>query len=115
MTLAAVALAAVTLAALTLAAVTLAAVTLRRDPRCPPDIKRVGTVPRLNLNAVLLTSHPFIIVYLIINVNRSSHIFIFTKPKHAPWTSPNVEQKIFCTKFSGHGGQETPQKRVVRY
>ena len=48
MTLAAVALAAVTLAALTLAAVTLAAVTLRRDPRCPPDIKRVGTVPRLN-------------------------------------------------------------------
>ena len=72
MTLAAVALAAVTLAALTLAAVTLAAVTLRRDPRCPPDIKRVGTVPRLNLNAVLLTSHPFIIVYLMIN--RSSHI-----------------------------------------
>ena len=73
MTLAAVALAAVTLAALTLAAVTLAAVTLRRDPRCPPDIKRVGTVPRLNLNAVLLTSHPFIIVYLMIN--RSSHIY----------------------------------------
>ena len=72
MTLAAVALAAVTLAALTLAAVTLAAVTLRRDPRCPPDIKRVGTVRRLNLNAVLLTSHPFIVVYLIIN--RSSHI-----------------------------------------
>ena len=73
MTLAAVALAAMTLASLTLAAVTLAAVTLCRDPRCPADIKRFGTVPRLNLNAVLLTSHPFIIVYLM--VNRSSHIY----------------------------------------
>ena len=73
MALAAVALAAVTLAALTLAAVTLAAVTLCRDPRCPTDIKRFGTVRRLNLNAVLLTSHPFIIVYLMIN--RSSIMF----------------------------------------
>ena len=72
MTLAAVALAAVTLAALTLAAVTLAAVTLCRDPRCPADIKRFEIVRAGNLNAVLLTSHPFIIVYLM--VNRSSHL-----------------------------------------
>ena len=81
MTLAAVALAAVTLAALTLAAVTLAAVTLRRDPRCPPDIKRVGTVPRLNLNAVLLTSHPFIIVLLTVTpaaVNSAATANLFS-------------------------------------
>ena len=69
---AAVTTAAVTFAAVTLAAATLAAVTLCRDPRCHTDMKRIEIVPRGNLDAVLLTSHLFIIVYL--TINRSSHM-----------------------------------------
>ena len=56
-----------------LAAMTLAAVTLCRDPRCHTDMKRIEIVPRGNLDAVLLTSHLLIIVYL--TINRSSHIY----------------------------------------
>ena len=68
--------AAVTFAAVTLAAATLAAVTLCRDPRCHTDMKRIEIVPRGNLDAVLLTSHLLIIVYL--TINRSSQMKIDT-------------------------------------